>query len=84
MKFFLKQKNKKQKQEKRKGITEDMNVQGNEYIMLMLKEQCGGDFVVFWLKMLKYFTKNLVCNMKLRFQHPEENILLQQYTAKYN
>ena len=33
-----------------------------------------GNFAVFWTKLLNYFTKNLLCNMKLLLQRREENI----------
>ena len=37
-------------------------------------KDCHGDFAVVWSKLIKYFTKNLACNMKLLLHDREENI----------
>ena len=53
-----------QKKQRQDGVTFDDGIDSKGKI----------DFVEFWSKLLKYFTKNLFCSMKLLLQHREENI----------
>ena len=45
-----------------------------DYFVSGLKGHCHGDFAVFWSKLLKHLTKNLLANMKLFLEHREENL----------